>query len=196
MLITGDSVPSLKIYLAGPEVFLPEFGKPVFDAKKAMCAEFGFCGVAPTDGEPILEGLSPFAKGVAIYRGNLAHMQSCCAIIANMTPFRGVSMDPGTAFEMGYMAALGKSVLGYTHVTSPFEDRSTRYYEHGRPDLVETYSEGTHVERFDMPDNLMMVGAVDCAGFRVQQTDVAAGEELSSLTGFRRCLQELGKRYG
>ncbi len=186
-------MPNFKIYLAGPEVFLPEFGKPVFDAKKAVCAEFGFEGVSPMDGEPSLEGLSSFAQGVAIYRGNLAHMQRCDAVIANMTPFRSVSMDPGTAFEMGYMAANGKPVLGYTHVTSLFHDRSTRYYGHGRSDLLEIYSTGTSVERFDMADNLMMVGAVDHAGFRVQQIGVPAGEELTSLAGFLMCLHELAR---
>jgi nucleoside 2-deoxyribosyltransferase len=184
-------VPSCKFYLAGPEVFLPEFGKPVFDAKKAMCAEFGFAGVSPMDGALRLDGLPPFAQGIAIYRGNLAHMNGGDAIIANMTPFRGVGMDAGTAFEMGYMAARGKPVLGYTHVTSRFDERSERYYGHGRPDLLETYSSGTSVERFDMPDNLMMVGAVDGRGFRVAQVGVPEGEELVSLAGFRACLQEL-----
>lgn len=170
---------------------MPDFGKPVFDAKKAMCSEFGFEGISPMDGELKLEGLSPFEQGVTIYRGNLAHMQRSDAVVANMTPFRGVSMDPGTAFEMGYMAASGKRVLGYTHTASHFGKRSSRYYEHARPDLLETYSAGTSVENFDMPDNLMMVGSVDCAGFRVHQAGVHAGEELTSLAGFQMCLREL-----
>ncbi|MBS0249875.1 MAG: nucleoside 2-deoxyribosyltransferase [Proteobacteria bacterium] len=184
-------MPNYKIYLAGPEVFLPEFGKPVFDAKKSMCAEFDFEGVSPMDGELDLGVLSAFQQGVAIYRGNLDHMKRCDAVIANMTPFRGVSMDAGTAFEMGYMAAMGKPVLGYTHVTSPFHHRSIGYYEHGREDLLEMYSAGTSVERFDMPDNLMMVSAVHEGGFRVHQMDVPAGCELTSLDAFRACLIEL-----
>ncbi len=184
---------SIKIYLAGPEVFLPDFGKPVFDAKKVLCNQFGFEGVSPMDGEPGHEQLPPYAQGVAIYRGNVAHMERCDVIIANMTPFRGVSMDVGTAFEMGFMAAAGKSVLAYTHVTSRFEDRSVRYYAHRCPDLLETYSAGTSVERFDMADNLMMVGAVDRGGFRIQQVNVPAGQELTSTVGFRMCLQELRK---
>ncbi len=187
-------MPSFKVYLAGPEVFLPAFGRPVFEAKKAMCAEFGFEGVSPMDGEQSFEGPPSFAHGIAIYKGNLAHMHRSDAVIANMTPFRGVSMDAGTAFEMGYMAAAGKLVLGYTHVTSQFDDRSTRYYEHEHPDVLETYSAGTSVERFDMSDNLMMVGAVDCAGFEVQQTSVPPGAELTSLAGFRMCLQALRER--
>ncbi|MFT3733279.1 MAG: nucleoside 2-deoxyribosyltransferase [Hyphomicrobium sp.] len=187
-------MPIFQIYLAGPEVFLPGFGRAVFDGKKAMCAEFGFDGVSPMDGELNVEGMSSFEQGLAIYGGNLAHMNRCDAIIANMTPFRSVSMDPGTAFEMGYMAALGRPVLGYTHVTAPFHHRSSRYYEHGRDDLLETYSVGTSVERFDMPDNLMMVGAVSRAGFCVHQIGVPAGEELTSLAGFRMCLEELRER--
>lgn len=187
----GAILSNFKIYLAGPEVFLPEFGKAVFDAKKAMCEAFGFEGISPMDADLSLEGLSAFEQGVAIYRGNLEHMRTSDGVIANMTPFRGVSMDPGTAFEMGFMAASGKPVLGYTHVTSHFHGRSLRYYEHGRSDLLEMYSAGTSVEQFGMPDNLMMVGAVDCVGFKVQQIAVAPGEELTSLAGFRLCLVEL-----
>lgn len=180
-----------RIYLAGPEVFLPDFGKPVFDAKKAMCAAFGCEGVSPMDGDLSLEGLAPFAQGIAIYRGNLAHMDGCDAVIANMTPFRGVSMDAGTAFEMGYMAARGKPVLGYTHVADNYAERCVRYYGRGVGGALDGYSAGTSIERFDMADNLMMVGAVDVAGFRVCSASVRAGDELSSLAGFEMCLADL-----
>lgn len=184
----------LKVYLAGPEVFLPEFGKPVFEAKKAVCCAHGFEGISPMDGEPMPAPLEPYAQGIAIYRGNVAHMRAADAVIANMTPFRGVSMDPGTAFEMGFMAAAGKPVLGYTHVTSHFDARSLGYYGHGRPDLLETYSAGTSVERFDMPDNLMMVGAVDASGFPVAQVSVPLGDELTSIAGFQACIVALRAR--
>jgi nucleoside 2-deoxyribosyltransferase len=183
-----------QIYLAGPEVFLPDFGNAVLAAKKAMCAASGFVGVSPMDGQLDTTGLSPFEQGVAIYRGNVAHMDRCDAIIANMTPFRGVSMDAGTAFEMGYMAARGKAVLGYTHAMVPFDQRSENYDGHGRPELLETYSAGMSVERFGMVDNLMMAGAVDVAGFGVAQARVPAGEEFTSLAGFKTCLDALGGR--
>ena len=39
-------------------------------------------------------------------------MRSCQLCIANLTPFRGVSMDSGTAYEVGFMRALGRPVLG------------------------------------------------------------------------------------
>ncbi|MBL8565823.1 MAG: nucleoside 2-deoxyribosyltransferase [Hyphomicrobiaceae bacterium] len=184
-------MPAFRIYLAGPEVFLPDFGADVFAAKKAACRAAGFEGVSPMDGDLDLAGLAPFAQGIAIYRGNLAHMAGCDAVIANMTPFRGVSMDAGTAFEMGYMAASGKPVLGYTHVATPFAERCEHFYAGGGADACESYSASTAIERFDMADNLMMVGAVDLAGFRVRHVTVAAGEELSSLAGFECCLADL-----
>lgn len=183
----------LRIYLAGPEVFLPRFGIEVFDAKKALCAARGFEGVSPMDGAVAVDGLSAYAQGISIYAANVRHMDACDAVIANMTPFRGVSMDAGTAFEMGYMAARGKPVLGYTHDTTPFGERSANYFKHGRPDLLEAYSFGAAVERFDMADNLMMVGSVDASGFQVAAVAVPAGEELTSVAGFACCLDMLAQ---
>jgi nucleoside 2-deoxyribosyltransferase len=34
----------------------------------------------------------------------------------NCSPFRGVSLDAGTAYEIGYACALGKPVFGYSNV--------------------------------------------------------------------------------
>lgn len=181
------------IYLAGPDVFLPDFGKTVFDAKKAACARYGWVGVSPMDGDLDLTRLSPHEQGLAIYRGNLAHMRACDAVIANMTPFRGPSMDVGTAFEMGYMAALGRAVLGYTHVAQTYARRAERYYDCAAHPVVDAYSSGTSIERFDMADNLMMVGAVEACGFTVVHTDVPPGAELTSIAGFELCLARLAQ---
>lgn len=183
----------MKIYLAGPDVFLPTSGKPVFDAKKALCQRYGHDGVSPMDGELNLDGLPPYGQGLAIYRGNLAHMRGCDAVIANMTPFRGVSMDSGTCFEMGFMAALGKPVLGYTHRAEPLAERTEQYYARHLHEGLDPYSAGTMIERFDMADNLMMVGAVVLAGFEVIVATVAPGTELTSTSGFERCLKQLNR---
>lgn len=185
-----------RIYLAGPEVFLPGFGETVFKAKKVLCEKFGYQGVSPLDGDPNLDGLTPFAQGLAIYHGNLAHMRNCHAVIANMTPFRGVSMDAGTAFEMGFMAACAKPVLGYSHVTAGFEERSVRYEAQALGDRFDPYCAGTTIERFGMADNLMMAGAVDAAGFQIRLASVPAGDELTALAGFQLCLEDLRSRQG
>lgn len=184
---------SCKIYLAGPEVFLPELGRAVFEKKKEICRQFGFTGVSPADGAINLTDRPPFEQGVAIYRGNAALMREAQAVIANMTPFRGVGMDSGTAFEMGFMAALGKPVLGYTHVMHDFTERCRDYYAHRLHEALDPYSAGTAIERFEMADNLMMSGAVADHHFKVQAVAVPRGEELSSVAGFRLCVEELAK---
>ena len=143
-----------QIYLAGPDVFWPE-AAAIGAAKKALCLEYGFCGHFPLDTALDLSGLSPYQAGLMIFQANISLMDSCDLVIANMTPFRGPSMDVGTAFEMGYVAALKKPVWGYT-----LDRRS--YAE--RVDGELTDSDGCSIEAFDMPDNLMMVGATDSNG--------------------------------
>lgn len=185
---------ALKIYLAGPDVFLPDFGAHVFARKKALCEAYGCQGLSPMDNDTALDGLQPFDQGVAIYRANRAIMTRSDAVIANMTPFRGVGMDSGTAFEMGYMRALGKPVLGYTNVTETFAGRTQHYYEAGIFERVDPWTAGTAIERFEMADNLMMVGAVNESGFDVVATVVGAGLELTDVGGFETCLKLLTGR--
>ena len=80
------------LYLAGPDVFVPEpHARGV--ALKALCTEAGAIGLFPIDDA---------AHGPeAIREANMAMIRRCDAVVANMTPFRGPSMDPGTAYEMG-----------------------------------------------------------------------------------------------
>lgn len=186
---------SRRVYLAGPDVFLPGFGAEIFAHKKRLCTARGFEGVSPMDNELETSGIEPFEHGLAIYRANVELMRTCDAVIANMTPFRGVSMDTGTAFEMGFMLAAGKPVLGYTNVVENFYDRSQRYYAANAHAALDSYSAHTSIERFDMADNLMMVGAVEACGFKVVRTAVPPGRELEDVTGFKACLDQLARHW-
>jgi nucleoside 2-deoxyribosyltransferase len=102
-----------RVYLAGPDVFL---SSPIErgEALKAICAKHNLIGCFPFDNE--LANLEPHSFGLAhaIRGANMELIKSCDAILANMTPFRGPSMDVGTAYEMGVGAALDKIVVGYT----------------------------------------------------------------------------------
>jgi nucleoside 2-deoxyribosyltransferase len=168
----------VKVYLAGPEVFLPD-AREQGARKKKICAEHGLEGIFPLDVEPDLAGLAPFDQGVALTRTCVALMRDCDALIANMTPFRGPSCDVGTAVEVGYMAALDRPVHAYSNVAADFESRSR-----GHDDLS--------IERFGMTDNLMLDGLVDAAGFRIRVT--AAADPLRDLTAFTACVHVLKKR--
>jgi nucleoside 2-deoxyribosyltransferase len=111
-----------RIYLAGPDVFLENW-RAVADAKKALCRAYGFEGVFPLD-NAVKKHRSKRQFGFRISRANEKLMTSCDLVIANMTPFRGPSMDVGTAFEMGFLRGLGKPVLGYSNVKGNLLDRT------------------------------------------------------------------------
>ncbi|MGF1492680.1 MAG: nucleoside 2-deoxyribosyltransferase [Microcoleaceae cyanobacterium] len=114
----------MDIYLAGPDVFLPD-PLQMANAKKAICSKYGLTGRFPLDQSLDLTGLSPQDAGLAIYRSNIQLMDRCDLIVANMTPFRGPSMDVGTAFEKGYMAAKGKPIFGYSNDGRIYAERVT-----------------------------------------------------------------------
>jgi nucleoside 2-deoxyribosyltransferase len=179
---------SNRIYLAGPEVFLPE-AKEIGARKKAICRAHGLEGLYPADPEiKDQASLAPFEVARRIYANNLELMDGCAGVIANLTPFRGVSMDAGTAFEVGYMAASKRLVLGYTNVPAPYQERSARYYQTGAAPLVDPYTAGTAIEEFGLAENLMIELAVRNCGAEIVVSEVAAGAELSDLAGFETCV--------
>ncbi|MFZ4806960.1 MAG: nucleoside 2-deoxyribosyltransferase [Hyphomicrobiaceae bacterium] len=175
-----------RIYLAGPEVFLPD-AQDAGRRKAALAAEHGLEGVFPLDAALDLVGLPKPEAARRIALANKALMRSCDALIANLTPFRGISADAGTVFEVGYMRALGKPVLGYTN--TPLDYRRRAEMQRAIPRLpFEADAPAIAVEDFDLAENLMIeVAILESGGILVRST-VPAGEEMTGLDGFRACL--------
>src|SRR5689334_18697983 len=151
----------MKIYLAGPDVFLPD-AVEIGRRKAAICAQHGLIGLYPLDNTIDITAAD---ASLAIFKGNEAMMDAADAIIANLTPFRGPSADAGTVYELGYMAGRGKLCLGYSNDPALYATRVARLYEvttlpDGR--LADGY--GLTVEEFGLPDNLMMMHALDLHG--------------------------------
>jgi nucleoside 2-deoxyribosyltransferase len=176
----------VRIYLAGPEVFLPD-AAAVGAAKAELCAKHGFEGLFPLDAALDLSGLTKPAQARRISQANEALMQSCAGLIANLTPFRGVSLDAGTAFEVGFMRALGRPVLGYSNVLAGYVERSRAYRGKGRahPDAD---AADVAIEDFDGAENLMIEMAITASGGSIVRTAVPRGQEMRHLTGFEACL--------
>lgn len=177
------------VYLAGPEVFLAD-AVAVGEAKKALCAAHGLRGLFPLDNALDLAGLTPQEAGRAIFRANVALMRAADAIIANLTPFRGPGCDPGTAFEVGFMHALGKPVFAYANTAQGHADRVAAFCGGTlarRADGRLVDSEGFEVEDFGMIENLMLDGAALEAGCFLTGA-VAPGARLHDLTVFERCV--------
>ena len=172
----GDGTrPVHYVYLAGPEVFLPD-PAAAGEAKRARVAElsrshdwpFELAGLYPLD-NAIPDFKPDFDTGMRIYRANIDLMDRACAVAANMVRFRGPSMDVGTAFEMGYMRGCGKPVFAY-YDAAPFYGRAetpglyvdrVRAYFSMSPHDARVDADGQSVDGFEMADNLMMIGALD-----------------------------------
>lgn len=182
----------LKVYLAGPEVFLPD-AVALGRAKQALCARYGTVGLFPLDDEaPAGEGAD-----VAIYRSCRAQMREADLGIFNLTPFRGVSADPGTVFELGFMAGLGKPVWGYTNVAADLIER-VRAAIPTRADPGGTVrdGQGMSVEDFGNADNLMIDGFLKDAGRSIVRRDVPADGLFRDLGGFELCLKAARQQLG
>lgn len=170
----------MKIYLAGPEVFHKD-AEAIGRAKAALCARHGLEGLFPLDAAVSAEGLTPYQHGLAIYRADVAMMDACQAIVANLTPFRGPHADPGTAFELGYMRAQGKPCFAYSTAPGVLKDRLG-------PDARD--DDGYAIEDFAMADNLMLEGAaasVEGGGIQTPPSP-ADGDPFWDFRAFEACL--------
>lgn len=182
-----------RIYLAGPEVFLAD-AVALGEAKKAVCARHGLTGCFPLDNALDLRGLTPHAAGRAISTANESLMHGCAAVIANITPFRGPGMDAGTAFEIGFMRALGRPVFCYTASALPHAERALRWAGAAvreRPGAGMEDGDGLLIESFGMVENLMIDGAVAASGgcIATPTEPVAARPDYSDLGAFETCVR-------
>src|SRR5258708_13131518 len=109
----------MKVYLAGPDEFLPD-AVEIGRRKAGICAAHGLRGLYPLDNAVDLKAID---ASLTIFKGNEAMMDEACAIIANLTPFRGPSADAGTVYELGYMAGRGQFCLAYTHEPPSYPER-------------------------------------------------------------------------
>ncbi len=175
-----------RIYLAGPEVFLPN-AKDIGAAKAAVCAAAGCIGAFPLDTSLDLGGLAPLEQARLISRSNEELMRSCDALIANLTPFRGVSMDSGTAFEVGFMRALERPVFGYTNIAGDYRSRAETF-RRAAAEWNDSDHSAIAIEDFGLAENLMIDIALRETGVAPVCVEVARGEELTDLRGFEVCL--------
>jgi len=147
------------LYLAGPEVWYPNVGAH-FGLRQHVCAEAGFEMLLPDNSA--LNELEPGEiMAREIYAERVARMRRADAAIINLTPWRGPAADPGTAFEMGFLAGLGKPIFAWMNI--PLEEDAeyrNRVDAHVGAQLDEDGvwrdGEGALIEDFGLPETLML----------------------------------------
>ena len=180
----------VKAYLAGPDVFLPG---AVGHARRKIkiCEQHGLEGLAPLNEDVAsLEGMSQEDAWATIYRKDVAMMEACDVVIANLTPFRGASADSGTLIEVGWFLGRGRPVFGYSNSAIPFSERC-RQQVAACPDPLP----GLSVEGFGLPDNLMIQGAaVQGGGEPVVLPPDRRDRPFDSLEMFEACVALAARR--
>lgn len=180
----------MKIYLAGPDVFLPD-AVEIGRQKAAICAAHGLSGLYPLDNAIDLS--APDASRQT-FCGNEAMMDAADAIIANLTPFRGAGADPGTVYELGYMAGRRKFCLAYSNDGTPYADRVGSCMHVASKDGRLVDAQGLTVEDFGLVDNLMMIHALELHGCPLVTPAEQPADVWHDLAAFEACVRMAAAR--
>lgn len=175
----------MKVYLAGPDVFLPD-AVEIGRRKAGICRRHGLTGLYPLD-NPI--DLAARDASLRIFRANQAMMDSADAILVNLTPFRGPGADPGSVYELGYMAGRAKPCFGYTNDASRYIERVRAWGSVCADDNGPTDADGLVVEDFDLADNLMMIHALELHGGPLVMPSHQPDDVWHDLAPFEACVR-------
>lgn len=174
------------IYVGGPDPAFPG-GTLLLSQKRGLVEEAGFVPVIPSD-SVLVETTPSEAMAREIYMDRVSRMRLCDAAIVNLTPWRGPNCDSSAAYEIGFLAALGKPVFAYLNIPDEAEAELRTRVERqmgaqversGR--LVDGY--GVEVEDFGLPESLM-VWAEARRLYAIVTPDL-----FGDLTGFEMCLE-------
>ena len=172
-------------YLAGPDVFLPNAVAHAA-TKVEICRRFGLRGLPPLN-EDAGTAATELEVWQAIYEKDVAMMERSDLIIANLTPFAGASADAGTLDRGRLVSRKGQADLWlFEHVRKL---RSRGCAGNSAQDHADLGIEGFH-----LPDNLMIVGAVQSGGCPVFVPTDGKTRGLDALDVFETCV-EAAARY-
>ena len=148
--------------------------------KTEICRRFGVRGLPPLNEDAKAVATGPEAWR-SIYEKDVAMMEKSDIIIANLTPFAGASADAGTLIEVGWFLGKGKPIFGYSNTPETFETRMRKQLGPTHTDLG--------IEGFHLPDNLMIVGAVQSGGYPVFLPTDGKARGLEALDVFETCVE-------
>jgi nucleoside 2-deoxyribosyltransferase len=171
------------VYLAGPDVFLPDAAAHAA-RKMEICRRHGLMGLAPLN-EDAATAARAREAWAEIYAKDIAMMEQSDILIANLTPFAGASADAGTLIELGWFLGQSKPIFAYSNSAETFETRMRRQ-------LGERHAE-FGIEGFHLPDNLMIVGAVQTGGYPIFLPGDGKTRDIDALDVFEACVAAAGR---
>lgn len=163
----------VKLYLAGPDIFRPD-AATYADEQRRLCEKYDFIGLHPLDNNLDITG-SEYDIAERIQRGDVNQIREADIIIANCNPFRGMCIDDGTAYELGFANALEKPSYGYLTDADDLMQRTITGYPCApweKDEKVSIDQDGyLVVDAFTTRINLMLeVGMTDSGGRLISGT--------------------------
>ncbi|MET0219316.1 MAG: nucleoside 2-deoxyribosyltransferase, partial [Tardiphaga sp.] len=167
----------------GPDVFRPD---AMAHAKRKIeiCRRYGIEGLAPLNQDVAPPAEPAAARWQTVFDKDVAMMEACDCIIANLTPFGGASADAGTLIEVGWFLGRGKPIFAYSNTRASFEERMRRQLALAADDADCTMA----IEGFHLPDNLMIVGAVMGSGYPIIVPNETGARDSAALDVFEACV--------
>lgn len=161
----------IKIYLAGPEVFLPNAAE-VLKEKKQLVQKMGFLALTPFDAEVDLQ-IKGIEKANSIFLENQKLIDDCDMVVVNCNAFRGACMDDGSAWEIGYAFALHKKIYGFIDQKKDLVTRSLERIKTTKHSSGYFIDEQGYLlnEDFGNSINLMMQSSIEKSGGSLVQGD-------------------------
>jgi nucleoside 2-deoxyribosyltransferase len=144
------------------------------------------CGLPPLN-EDAETAATELETWQAIYEKDVAMMEQSDIIIANLTPFAGACADAGTLIEVGWFLGKGKPIFGYSNTSENFESRMRSQLAAKHADLG--------IEGFHLPDNLMIVGAVQSGGYPIFLSTDGKTRGLDALDVFETCVKAAARYF-
>lgn len=144
----------VKVYIAGPDVFLPE-PQAVGERLKNVARRHGLEPLFPLDNAIDLKASDN--PSLAIFEGNRAMIDAANVVVANLNAFRGAEPDSGTVWEVAYAIGRGKPVIGYVASEMSMRDRVLRLEGAVDGAAKGCDRDGMSIEDFGHPLNLMLV---------------------------------------
>ena len=144
----------VKVYIAGPDVFLPE-PQAVGERLKGVARRHGFEPLFPLDNAVDIRASEN--PSLAIFEGNRAMIDAADVVVANLNAFRGAEPDSGTVWEVAYAISRGKPVIGYVASDMSMRDRVLRLEGAVGGAAKGCDRNGMSIEDFGHPLNLLLV---------------------------------------
>lgn len=173
------------IHLAGPDAWYPDAAAHLA-RRRAMVEASGFTLL---DAGAMNETEPSEVMARELYADRLSRLRRADAAIVNLTPWRGVGPDAGAAFEVGFLAGLGKPVFAYMNL---IDERHADYagrveawigLEPGEDGVLRD-GDGCTVEDLGLPETVMLWA-------EARRLFLVVADPYEDNTGLQLCLDAL-----